>query len=198
MPFLIKARNNLPGEVSWEDVWTEEQTPAGYVEMGTAHGKKPVVQGPIPYRLSKGRLRKEGEIPDIVPGRWSRDIIVSERVRDMIREEDPVAHHFIPLELTLKDGAMISTHFLFVAGDLIDGIDANASEVTPKIFGGKLAYYSVGGDPRIVWCAEAIAGRAIWVDRYLIGQIIISDKLMKIFKDSKVEKFASTASPARL
>jgi hypothetical protein len=194
MPFLIHPRNYATGEIHWEDVWPIERQGDAYVNLGSQHGQTPALEGPIPYRMYKGRLGKSGSLPDIVPGRWDTDLIVSARVRALIREMDAFSHHFIPLELTLRDGTTVSSHFLFVAGDLVDGIVAEESEVLPKIFGGKLAYYSVGGDPKIVWRADAISGRAIWVDKYLRNQVVISDELQVAFERNDIQKYKLTAS----
>lgn len=144
--------------------------------------------------MKKGRFSIDGKLHDIAPGRWSSDLIVSARVRALILEMDAFSHHFIPLELTLRDGSTVTSHFLFVAGDQVDGIVAEESEVLPKIFGGKLAYYSVGGDPKIVWREDAISGRAIWVDKYLRNQVVISDELQVAFERNDIQKYKLTAS----
>jgi len=165
-----------------------------YVRLGTSHGQPPALEGPIPYEMSGGKLSWGGLVPDITPGRWNSDMIVSARVREIIQDLDPIPHHFIPLELVLKKRTKVSTHFLFVAGDLTDAIIAEQSEVTPKIFDEKLAYYSVPGTPKIVWNAEATSGRAIWVDRFLRRQFVISDELQSTFEAQRIERYEITPS----
>ena len=196
MPFLLHPRNHFAHEVHWQDVWSLEKQGDAYSSLGRRHGQKPAIDGPIPYRMKKGRFSTDGKLYDIAPGRWSSDLIVSTRVRDLIREMDPVSHYFIPLELTLKDDSTDTTHFLFVAGDRINGIVAEESDVLPKLIDGKLAYYSVGGSPKIVWDADVILGRAIWVDQYLPTQIVISDELQAVFKKAKFQKYTVTSSSA--
>lgn len=194
MPYLIAPRRHTTDEIHWEDVWTDEQQGTDYGRLGKSHGREPAIKGPIPYRMYKGSQGRNGVLPDILPGRWSSDMIVSQKVREMIEKMDPVAHHFIPLDLTLKDGTEVHDRFLFVTGDLVDGIIAEESQVTPKIFGGKLGYYSVPGSPRIVWRADAIEGRAIWVDRYLHHYFVISDELHAAFERFRIRHYRKTHS----
>lgn len=94
-----------------------------------------------------------------------------------------MAHHIIPLDLTLVDGAQVSGQFfLFVAGDLTDGVVPEASNVTPNYFGDHFGEYTSPGRPKIAWRAFAVAGRQIWVDGYLTGEIFISDALERKFR----------------
>lgn len=182
MPHLLITHTHRPGQVFWEDVWPNDAQPEGYVRIGHSHGKPPKVAGPVPYRMYKGQLREGGVLPDLLPGRWSGDLIVSHRVRTLIETADKVAHHYVPVDLTLPDGAVVSGQFyIFVAGDLTDGIVPQASNVEPKFIGGQFAYYTCPGRPEIAWRAESVAGRRIWVDRNLRGEIFISDDLAEEF-----------------
>lgn len=195
MPYLIDPRRHTDDEIQWEDVWPDEKVDTEYVRLGGNHGQEPVLKGPIPYRIYKGSQGRNGILPDILPGRWACDMIVSQRLRKMIEDMDTVAHYFIPLDLTLKDGSIVHDRFLFVAGDLVDGIVAEESQVTPKIFNGKLGHYSVPGSPRIVWRADAVKDRAIWVDRYLRRQFAISDELESAFERAGFKYYRKTHSP---
>lgn len=178
MPHLLITHTHKPGHIHWEDVWPREKQTEDYGRLGSWHGRTPALEGPIPYRMYEGRLEKGGVLPDLVAGRWSSDLIVSHRVRDLIEADDRVKHHFIPVDLTLKDGSEVTGQFfLFVAGDLTDGVVAEASNVTPEYIGGKFLYYTYPGEPEISWRESAIEGRQIWVDKYLRRQIFISDAL---------------------
>ena len=190
MPHILLPRIHNSVEIQWEDAVPESELPDNYVRLGGLHGEPPVLSGPVKYRMHGGALNRGGTLPDILAGRWSSDMIVSSRVREIFDAHDRVSHHYIPLELELKDGRRVKSHFLFVAGDRIDGIDAQKSEVTPKIFGGKLGYYSVPARPVICWKSDAIKGRAIWVDRYLPRFFGISDELKSIFEHEKITRFS--------
>lgn len=196
MPHLLHFKTYLDTEIRWTDVWPREEWPQGYTALGKSHGQAPTLEGPIPYQMTGGKLPSGGALPDFMPGRMSGDMIVSAKVRDVINELDRVSHHFVPLELTLKDGSVVNTHSLFIAGDLVDGIIAEKSEVTPQIFGGVLGYYNSPATPHIVWDARAIEGRAIWVDRYLKHEFAISDDLKNAFEAHSFTPFNTTESPS--
>lgn len=195
MPYLINPRRHTADEIQWADVWPVEQQGDDYVRLGASHGQEPAIKGPVPYRMRKGSQGRNGVPADILPGRWLPDMIVSKKVRQIIEGMDRVLHHFIPLDLTLKDDTKVHDRFLFVTGDLVDGIVAEESEVTPKFFGGKLGYYSVTGSPKIVWHADAIEGRAIWVDRYLPRHFVICDELEDAFQKAGIRHYRKTLSP---
>lgn len=198
MPYLINPTRHTTDEIQWADVWTVEQQGPNYARLGSSHGQEPAIKGPIPYRMYKGSQGRNGVLPDILPGRWSADMIVSQKIREMIEGMDNITHHFIPLELTLKDGAQVRDRFLFVAGDRIDGIIAEESEVSPQFFGGKLGFYFAPTSPKIVWRADAIAGRAIWVDRYLPNNIVICDELEEAFQKASIKHYRKTVSPVQI
>lgn len=195
MPYLLLTRLHSTSEIQWEDVWPRDKRTPDYVKLGSSHGQVPAQSGPVPYRMYQGKLLNGGVLPDIMAGRWSEDMIISARVKELIEDLDSVTHHFIPLDLTLKDGRQVDGEFfLFVAGDLIDGIIADRSEVTPKVFDGRLAYYSVPGQPHIAWRRGVVKKRAIWVDKYLPGQICISDELFKKFDSLGLKRFDTVIS----
>ncbi|TCP35416.1 imm11 family protein [Rhodovulum marinum] len=178
MPYLLTTHTYRPEQIFWEDVWPIAEQPDGYARIGRGHGKPPMVEGPIPYRMYKGHLRDDGLLPDLIAGRWANDLIVSSRVRDLIESKDKVAHSFVPLDLTLEDGSTVSGQFfLFVSGERTDGIVPEASNVVPKYLDGEFRYYTCPGEPEIAWRAKAIEGRRNWVDRYLPGEIFVSDDL---------------------
>ncbi|MBB3993302.1 hypothetical protein GGR95_000930 [Sulfitobacter undariae] len=197
MPYLLLSNTFTNSEIQWDDVWRRDERPPEYVELGSSHGQVPALSGPIPYRMYKGRLLSGGVLPDITAGRWANDTIISARVKALIEDLDPVTHHFIPLNLTLKDGRQVDGEFfLFVAGDMIDGIIADKSDTTPIVYDGRLAYYSVPGHPHITWRRDAIENRAIWVDKYLSTQICISDELFGKFSRLKLKRFDTVLSVA--
>ncbi|MBV2360215.1 hypothetical protein KUH32_10550 [Thalassococcus sp. CAU 1522] len=195
MPFLLKVHTYKPDHIHWEDVWPRDRQTSDYAGLGKAHGKPPALTGPIPYRMRDGRLQPGGVLPDLVAGRWNSDLIVSRRVRALIEANDRVPHHFVPLDLTLLDGSVIDGQFfLFVAGDLTDGVVPEASNVTPKMIGGKPVYYTYPGDPDIAWRGDAIERRQIWVDRMLPRQIFISDTLEAAFRKAGMRAYDTCPS----
>ena len=179
MPFVFRTDGSRPGAVYWDDVWPEEVWPKDYARAGTRHGVDPNIPGPVPYKMRKGKLLPGGMLPDIMEGRWSSGLFLSRRVRKLIEANDWVQHYFIPLDFTLKDGSEVKgQYFQFIAGDLTDGVVAEASNVSPEYINDKLAYYYYPpSSPEISWRPEAIQGRAIWKDRYLPLEFFISDFL---------------------
>lgn len=190
MPYHLKTQLNQPGDIQWWDVWPDEKITREYGRLGTSHGKLPTLQGPIPYKMIEGHLQEGGVLTDLVSGRWSRDLIVSHRVKDMIEAKDRVQHHFIPVDLTLKDGSFVTgQYYIFVAGDLTDAVVPEASNVTPEIIEGQFVYYNCSGEPDITWRPDAIEGRQIWVDKNLLGQIFISDALEAEFRENGLQGY---------
>lgn len=101
-----------------------------------------------------------------------------------------------PLELTLPDGAVVTNQFfLFVAGDRADGIAPEASNVVPKHIGGQFVYYTCPSRPEIAWRAASVEGRQIWVDRYLPGEIFISDALEARFRALGFAHYETATAP---
>jgi hypothetical protein len=191
MPFLIEPRTFMDDDISWEDVWPEEKLNNDYTLLGKMHGQTPAISGPVPYKLVGGRLSRDGGLPDIVPGRWSGDMIVSGRVKDVICELDQVSHHFIPLELDVKETVHKGTHFLVVIADCPDAIIEAKSEVKPKIINERFRYFTAPGDPKITFKKDAIEGRAIWVDKNLRRRFFVSDALMEQLRKWKSERFTT-------
>jgi hypothetical protein len=195
MPYLLLSNTHRTNMIHWEDVWPDEKVTSECVLLGSSHGKVPALSGPIPYRMRGGRLLKGGVLPDILAGRWSGNMIVSARVRKLIEDLDPVTHHFIPVNLTLKDGAQVDGQFfLFAAGDLVDGVIAEKLDGTPVVFDGRLGYYSVAARPHVTFRREVVEKRAIWVDKYLPKKIFISDALFEEFQRLGLQRFETVIS----
>ena len=192
MPYHLWYKFVTSDVIVWDDVWPRQQWPENYVEMGGNHGVRPDIEGPIPYMMTGGELQPGGVLPDIMRGRWLSDLILSYRVIKMIQEAGEVAqHHYIPLDLTLLDGARIEgQYFLFVAGDLIDGVVPESSNLIPKFINNKFKYYAfIGDSPDVCWRESAIRGRHIWVDKYLPRQVFVSDAFAKILNKNNIKKY---------
>ncbi|WP_415919003.1 imm11 family protein [Tateyamaria sp. SN6-1] len=196
MPFLIDPRKYTDNDISWEDVWPKDKQTNAYVSLGKRNGQTTALEGPIPYRFGGGKLLSADTLPDVLPGRWSRNMFVSERVKQAICALDRVSHNFIPLELDVKGTILKDTHFLFTTGDLTDAIIAEKSDVLPNYVEstGKLGFYSTPSKPQIVWKQTEIEGRAIWVDRYLSSQFFISGDLLQMLKDLGAGRFQAIPS----
>ncbi|MBO9434600.1 hypothetical protein J7394_10325 [Ruegeria sp. R13_0] len=196
MPYLLKVHRFVPGEFFWEDVWPRDKQPENYARVGHDHGNAPLIKTPIPYKQQKGKLLPGGVLPDLMPGRWSGDLLVSHRVKKLIDDSDIVQHQFLPVDLTLKDKSTVTgQYFLFVAGDLTDGIVPEASnKIVPQYFDGELGYYSCEGDPEIAWNEDSVRGRQIWVNKYLPRKIFISDSLHNELETLKLKAFTALPS----
>ena len=110
--------------------------------------------------------------------------MVSRKVKEIISSYDPVAHHFIPLELHLHNGKVsLDEYFLFQAADRIEGVVEEKSNVEAVYDeDGRFRYYSCPSRPSITWKKEAIRARHIWVGLHLAWDVFVSDELEAEFQ----------------
>lgn len=131
-------------------------------------------------------------IPDISILSGNSAMVASGAFRELVEQMDPVLHTFMPVEIRLRDGAsQRGSHFLFKpAGLTDDAIDPELSDVLPVSISGRFRYYGATSmTPNLTWKASKIAGRHIWIDRYLPKFLMVSDPFFAEMKRRNMRDF---------
>jgi len=153
-----------------------------------------------PIRLKQ--VTKHKVLPDICPGLSSMTFYVSKKLKEMIEEWDPVAHVFVPLEITVASGEVQNgSYFMFKFGSFIEGgLVEDKSDVARVSFPphddiskGEFRYFeSTKLTPKLTWYASKIAGRHIWADSMLDRDVCISDEFAAELKAQKIKHITLT------
>lgn len=199
MAHILQTSYERPGRIHWEDVWPRGTEPDWYAQLGSSHGTRPPeMDGPVPYRMYEGALEEGGVLPDLIPGRFAGNLIVSGRVKELIEHWETVSHHFVPLELSLIDGSIVTDqYYLFIAGDRVDAVALDAStDVKPKYLSDQFVRYTYPPKATIALRESVIKERHIWVDRYLLPtDIFISDALEAEFQKRGLKHYRTKPCP---
>ncbi len=200
MPWQLTADITDSRELLWGDMLTQEeqdQLPEDYVHLGREHGVPfhPDLP-PIPYGLTINNKKRHTTVPAICSGRFAYDIFFDEGMNALIEEMEPGVHFFHPLALYSQSEELFDTkHFLFRAGQLIDGIIPEQSEVVPKHMNGTLRrYLETAVWPKITWAEDAIAGRHLWMDTYFKGSLYCSDAFLEQIQKRNVGHYRTFPS----
>lgn len=135
---------------------------------------------------------KNPVIPDYTKGPAIGVVVVSAAFRQLVESLDPLPHHFIPLHITFPDGRVqTDTHFIFKLGQFVEGgIIPEQSEIRVNMWQGEVSHYGATTlSPRLMWRAEAVAGRHIWADRHLPATVVVSDTLFARMKAQNMTGF---------
>ena len=171
MPWVLQPM--VPEEEEDEIAWAH----ASHDDVpGWAAFWRPLPAPPdLPVRITKFCDRP---LPDLVQGPLIGMLLVSERLRDLVEDYEPGYHHFLALEIRDSAGHTLPrTHWLFKPGPGIPGgIYETESNVAPHQVGANTFYLLKGIRPALVWEADRVAGRHVWTDAQLMGEVAVSDE----------------------
>lgn len=198
MPWLLRPATSDSRELSWDRDYDEN----GVLRYPQKWSDADVVPTAEYWPMKFVQSSAHKQVPDFCAAASYGALYVSRAVKELIQAMDPVTHHYVPLHLVLKDGReTVDEHFLFKFGSFIDGVMEEESEVGPMYNRhGRLGFYSTAIAPKIVWRADAIAGRHVWADRYMKNRFFCSDEFLTEIEKRKMGLFNKTESfvaPAR-
>ena len=207
MPYLLSVRKYLGGEFAWSDhTYPDDLADEAQGQLGYFHGTPFPTDKTVDYAqadygkgdgeiddgtVGEGKLTPEGLLPDLMPGRFSSDVLVSRRVKQFLDENDIVRHHYLPVRLHLLDGSVSEDQFfIFRTGDLTDAIVESESNLARHLIHGVFRYYAEVKQPVFVaWNAKSIEGRMIWKDRLLPGRLFISDAFKRFLEKNSMKRY---------
>lgn len=121
------------------------------------------------------------KLPHYFCGYVSTITVVSREMRSWIEELDPVAHHYIPLEISCEDGQILrDQYFIFKMGEFLqDFIVLDKSDLKGRKDSDGIVYVygSTKLHPVITWRSEKVKGRHIWADEMYYNDNAMSDEL---------------------
>lgn len=191
MPFVLDIHRYLPGCLNWSDLPETPEDSAKATRLDRApHGTLP----PVPfiqahYEEDLMRYPVPTLLPDIFQGRWSQDLFISKKFKDVLSNLDTVQHLYQPVDLKMLNGTHFSEgYYALGVGCHVEAIDAENSEVKPKFFNGTFGYYAAtNGDPFIQWNGDKIFGHHLWIDRHYRMNAFISDELARALRKARIK-----------
>lgn len=146
--------------------------------------------------------------PESVPHRYSVGIpadrlpdmfdlpagpMVSDILRDKIKELEPGVHRFFSAEITGKGGQKpAKRYWLFQICNLVNAIDDSKSTLYTDNEGRSYFRWGVaeGVEPNLVFHKDAIEGMCVWMDERFPG-FCFSDELFEFVEERKLTKLDS-------
>ncbi len=137
---------------------------------------------------------------DFALGPMIGDLLVSSKLRALWLEFEPEAVHFEPVELTLKDGTVVTDGFWIPkVTQKLDALIPEKSAVSPEI-------YFLTGEPTGRWMylksvpptqkLDIVSDHHIWELPNLVnGGIFVSDALKTAMEARKLKPFRAEPSP---
>lgn len=123
---------------------------------------------------------RKGKMPRDLEGIFSGYWLVSERLKKVFEEIDPLAFEFAECTFHLPDGSMGPTHFLCDVVRVLDAVDEDASrlnvEISDEFVNGK--FYNLCGGARLAFHQSVVGSAHIFRVPYS-GRLVVCDKAFR-------------------
>ena len=127
-------------------------------------------------------------------------LVVNSRTRNLIEALEPETHTFVPMTVELATGETVENEYwLFRNGNWVEGgiipekSEIGVDDVKDKPWAVNKTrpprYYVRSLVPKLVWRKEKVAGKHMWMDPALPGDLAISAELAESFKANKIKHF---------
>ena len=166
-------------DAEWKPTSTERSSSATSADY---------VHDPDSPPLRYVQTSKHKVLPDLMCGNPSGTYFVSARMRNLIANNEPFPHRFVPITVRTFDKRVLEGEFfIFKHGAYIDDgvIESKSKAVLMGERHEDLAFYSTPAHPKITWKSDAIAGHHFFTDKYLKDRIFVSDNFLRLMKREK-------------